>query len=147
MGGVEYVEKSAYITAIGGGLEGSAGSEEDLRWLPALTEDPPVLSTGAGVLKGNALWCTELTLKCDGYVETEQNLMDEQAAAPDYAECSCEDVSIDANFDNFKTSFITLIRVSTGEFWNGETQRISRVRRLLHRHLTATDSAQALCTS
>ena len=147
VGGVEYVEKSAYITAIGGGQEGSVGSEEDLRWLPALTEDPPVLSTGAGVLKGNALWCTELTLKCDGYVETEQNLMDEQAAAPDYAECSCEDVSIDANFDNFKTSFITLIRVSTGEFWNGETERISRVRRLLHRHLTATDSAQALCTS
>ena len=79
------------------------GSEEDLRWLPALTAATPVLSTVAEspVVKGDTLWCTELTLKCDGYVETEQNLMDEQAAAPDYADCSCEDVSIDANFDNF----------------------------------------------
>ena len=38
---------------------------------------------------------------------------------PEYAECTCENMSTNANFRSFGTAFLTLIRMATGEYWNG----------------------------
>lgn len=38
---------------------------------------------------------------------------------PEYAECLCENVDYNANFKTFGAAFLTLIRMSTGEYWNG----------------------------
>merc|ERR1711871_744228 len=36
-----------------------------------------------------------------------------------YHECACENTAADGNFYSFGDAFLTLIRFSTGEFWNG----------------------------
>ncbi|MDA8531996.1 ion transporter [bacterium] len=38
---------------------------------------------------------------------------------PGYAECLCENLDYNANFKTFGAAFLTLIRMSTGEYWNG----------------------------
>eukprot|EP01048_Picozoa_sp_COSAG05_P003861 COSAG05_NODE_189_length_14633_cov_44.869134_4_plen_1996_part_00 len=70
------------------------------------------------------LRCTALTHKCDGYLESEIPLLDpdqdkDGTQYPPYAACKCENIDANANFRNFGTAFETLIRMSTGEYWNG----------------------------
>ena len=41
------------------------------------------------------------------------------AGFPQYAECTCENLNYNANFRSFGVAFLTLIRMATGEYWNG----------------------------
>jgi len=122
VGAVDYVEKSEFIKAVAATTEACTSAtdtrqcyltkagEDDLRWI----YDPTLKSD-----KLNKLWCTELTLKTSDYSEVTQNILDGQDGAPAYSEPTCGDIDYNANFSNFARAFITLIRVSTGEFWNG----------------------------
>jgi len=44
---------------------------------------------------------------------------DSTDAFPSYAPCLCENVDYNANFKTFGAAFLLLIRMSTGEYWNG----------------------------
>ena len=44
---------------------------------------------------------------------------DSTAGFPEYAECVCENLDYNANFKTFGVAFLTLIRMATGEYWNG----------------------------
>jgi hypothetical protein len=70
------------------------------------------------------LRCTELTMKCGEFSEPEIPLLSSEVdrwgvTVPSYAECKCESMDNNANFRTFGTAFITLVRMSTGEYWNG----------------------------
>jgi hypothetical protein len=70
------------------------------------------------------LRCTELTMKCGEFFEPEIPLLSDGVdkwgrALPKYADCKCDNMDNNANFRNFGTAFITLVRMSTGEYWNG----------------------------
>jgi hypothetical protein len=65
------------------------------------------------------LRCTPVTLKCGEYREPKQTLMESYDSVPSYKECACENLDQNANYHSFGVAFITLIRMSTGEYWNG----------------------------
>jgi hypothetical protein len=54
--------------------------------------------------------CTAVTMKCSGYKEPSQSLIDDQSDKPPYAECVCDNIDWNANFGSFGVAFITLIR-------------------------------------
>jgi hypothetical protein len=66
--------------------------------------------------------CVMQTLKCEGYVEPGLPLIVKNGGLPkgfNYGACRCENMDNNANFKSFGTAFMTLIRMSTGEYWNG----------------------------
>jgi len=94
---VEYIERSKF-------------DAEEWKWLWDYSQQ----SGWAGSLK-----CTEMSMVCDGYKEPEQNLLDDQEGKPPYSACACENLDWNANFATLARAFVTLIRMSTGEYWNG----------------------------
>merc|ERR1719446_657386 len=54
---------------------------------------------------------------CEGYTPPETHFFEE--VTQEYHACRCENLDSHANFGAFGDAFLTLIRMATGEYWNG----------------------------
>jgi len=106
------------------------GAFEAVDYIPPL--DFAIPGFTQPVAAAGKISCVGTTLKCEDFAEPGQALIpawpldngglpiDPLTGEPMvYEGCVCENVGHNANFRTFGYAFLTLIRMSTGEYWNG----------------------------